>query len=41
MTSQAKTSVTINDSAVADGQTIDAADVTVAFDDTQTELQEG
>lgn len=41
MTSQAKTSVTINDSAVADGQTIDAADVTVAFDDVQTELQEG
>jgi len=41
MTSQTKTSVTINDNAVADGQTIDAADVTVAFDDAQTELQQG
>lgn len=41
MTSQLKTSVTVNDSAVVDGQTIDAADVTVAFDDVQTELQQG
>lgn len=41
MTSQNKTLVTINDNAVQDGQTIDAADVTVAFDDVQTELQHG
>ena len=41
MTSQLKTSVTINDNAVQDGQTIDAADVTTAFDDAQSELREG
>lgn len=41
MTSQNKTLVTINDNAVQDGQTIDAADVTTAFDDAQTELQNG
>ncbi len=41
MTSQNKSLITINDSAIADGQTIDASDVTIALDDALSNIKQG
>lgn len=41
MTSQNKNNITIDTSNIADGQTIDAADITVPFDEVKAHLQDG